>query len=184
MIKDNLDIIFILWKLKSANPYIDELTVFIMVSIPSLNDFSKSIPDIVNKLETIKREIIKTKTVKKYLLISDFSVFDFNKDTLFKYIWFGLVLDSKLFKEYLNKLKILITLKPELVEKKDPPIITNKRKINDKFDGTFWNEIPKFETLLDNETKIFKKLFPELKNINKIDIKITKYNAKYKSSLK
>tara|TARA_Y100001980_G_C14479480_1_gene258231 strand:+ start:447 stop:671 length:225 start_codon:yes stop_codon:yes gene_type:complete len=74
----------------------------------------------------------------------------------------------------LTKLRIFITLKPELVEKKDPPIITSKRKINDRFDGTFSNEIPKFETLLDKETRIFKKLFSELKNINKTDIIIIK----------
>tara|TARA_Y100001958_G_scaffold154918_1_gene144618 strand:+ start:445 stop:669 length:225 start_codon:yes stop_codon:yes gene_type:complete len=74
----------------------------------------------------------------------------------------------------LTKLRIFITLKPELVEKKDPPIITSKRKINDRFDGTFLKEIPKFETLLDKETRIFKKLFSELKNINKTDIIIIK----------
>ena len=184
MIKDNLDITFMLKKLKSANPYIDEFTVFIIVKIPNLNEFSNFIPDIVNKLETAKSEIIKTKTVKKYLFTSDLSVFDFNKVTLFKYIWFGFVLESKLFKEYLSKLNILITLKPELVEKKDPPIITKIRKIKDKFEGIFSKEIPKFETLLDKETKIFKKLFSELKNIKKIAIIIIKYKAKYKSSLK
>ena len=78
--------IFMLLKLKSANPYIDEFTVFIIVKIPNLNEFSNFIPDIVNKLEIAKSEIIKTKTVKKYLFISDLSVFDFNKVTLFKYI--------------------------------------------------------------------------------------------------
>ncbi len=86
--------------------------------------------------------------------------------------------ESKLFNEYLSKLNILITLKPELVEKKDPPTITNIRKIKDKFEGIFSKEIPRLETLLDKETKIFKKLFSELKNINKIAIIIIKYNAK------
>ena len=94
------------------------------------------------------------------------------------------MLDSKLFNEYLSKLIILITLKPELVEKKDPPTITKIRKIKDKFEGIFSKEIPRLETLLDKETKIFKKLFSELKNINKIAIIIIKYNAKYKSSLR
>ena len=84
MIKDNFDIIFILLKLKSANPYIDEFTVFIIVKIPNLNEFSNFIPEIVNKLEIAKSEVIKTKTVKKYLFMSDLSVFDFNKVTLFK----------------------------------------------------------------------------------------------------
>ena len=84
------------------------------------------------------------------------------------------MLESKLFNEYLSKLIILITLKPELVEKKDPPTITKIRKIKDKFEGIFSKEIPRLETLLDKETKIFKKLFSELKNINKIAIIIIK----------
>ena len=84
MIKDNLDITFVLKKLKSANPYIDEFTVFIIVKIPNLNEFSKFIPEIVNKLDIAKSEIIKTKTVKKYLFTSDLSVLAFNKATLFK----------------------------------------------------------------------------------------------------
>ena len=92
--------------------------------------------------------------------------------------------ESKLFNEYLSKPNILITLKPELVEKNDPPTITNMRKTKDKFDGTFLKEIPRLETLLDKETKIFKKLFSELKNINKTAIIIIKYSAKYKSSLR
>ena len=95
-----------------------------------------------------------------------------------------MVLESKLFNEYLSKLNILITLKPELVEKNDPPIITNIRKTKDKFDGIFSKEIPRLETLLDKETRIFKKLFSELKKINKIAIIIIKYSAKYKSSLR
>ena len=94
------------------------------------------------------------------------------------------MLESKLFNEYLSKLIILITLKPELVEKKDPPTITKIRKIKDKFEGIFSKEIPRLETLLDKETKIFKKLFSELKNINNIAMIIIKYNAKYKSSLR
>ena len=73
-----------LLKLKSANPYIDEFTVFIIVKIPNLNEFSNFIPEIVNKLEIAKSEIIKTNIVKKYLFMSDLSVFDFNKATLFK----------------------------------------------------------------------------------------------------
>tara|TARA_B100000085_G_C18153398_1_gene354336 strand:+ start:220 stop:507 length:288 start_codon:yes stop_codon:yes gene_type:complete len=95
-----------------------------------------------------------------------------------------LVLESKLFNEYLSKLNILITLNPELVEKNDPPIITNIRKIKDKFEGILSKEIPRFETLLDKDTKIFRKLFSELKNINKVAIIIIKYNDRYKSSLK
>ena len=52
-----------------------------------------------------------------------------------------------------------MTLKPELVEKKEPPSITNIRKTNTRFLGTCSNEIPMFETLLEIETSTFKKLF-------------------------
>ena len=37
---------------------------------------------------------------------------------------------------------------PELVEKKDPPIITKIRKINDKFLGLFSKAKPIFDILL------------------------------------
>ena len=53
----------------------------------------------------------------------------------------------------------LITLKPELVEKKEPPSITSIRKIKTRFLGIVSNEIPIFETLLQIETNTFKKLF-------------------------
>tara|TARA_Y100001936_G_C15588662_1_gene415779 strand:- start:181 stop:441 length:261 start_codon:yes stop_codon:yes gene_type:complete len=84
IIKDNFDKILILLKLNSDNPYIDEFTVFIIVRIPSLKEFSNLMPEIVNRLEIIKSEITKTNTDKKYLFTSDFSVFDFNRATLFK----------------------------------------------------------------------------------------------------
>ena len=75
----------------------------------------------------------------------------------------GLACESKLFNENLIKDKTLITLNPELVEKKDPPIITKIKNINDKFLGVSSKEIPKFDTLLDIETSIFKKLLSKLK---------------------
>ena len=59
-----------LLKSKSAIPYIDELTVFIKVRIESLKDFSKSIPLKLNKHVRIKKDNIKIRIVKKYLLIS------------------------------------------------------------------------------------------------------------------
>ena len=58
---------FILKKFNSFKSYIEELTVFIKVNIPSLNASSILISEIVNKDETKNNEIIKTKTDKKYL---------------------------------------------------------------------------------------------------------------------
>ena len=147
-----------LLKSKSDIPYIEEFTVFIIVKTPSLKAFSKSIPDTVNKIEIANKDAINIKIVKKYLFVSVLFVFDERKETLFKYIWLGFVWESKLFSEYFIKVNIFTTLKPELVEKKEPPIITKIKNTNDKFSGTALKEIPKFDTLLEIDTNIFKKL--------------------------
>tara|TARA_B100000161_G_C33268477_1_gene288840 strand:+ start:240 stop:410 length:171 start_codon:yes stop_codon:yes gene_type:complete len=51
-----------------------------------------------------------------------------------------------------------ITLKPELVEKKEPPRITRIRNTKTRLLGISLKEIPIFETLLQMDTNIFKKL--------------------------
>ena len=53
-----------------ARSYISELTVFIIVKIPSLKDVSKFKLEIVNKIDIKNKEIIKIIIAKKYLLIS------------------------------------------------------------------------------------------------------------------
>ena len=157
-INEIFDNIFELLKSKSAIPYIEEFTVFIIVNTPSLNAFSKSIPDTVSKIEIQNKDVINIKIVKKYLFVSDLFVFDERRDTLFKYIWFGFVWESKLFSEYFINVNIFTTLKPELVEKKEPPIITKIKNKKDKFLGTALKEIPIFDTLLEIDTNIFTKL--------------------------
>ena len=82
--------------------------------------------------------------------------------------------DNRLFKENFNKLKILITLMPELVEKKEPPITTIIKKINIKLLGVSLNEIPIFEILLDMATKIVGKLLLEFKKTNEKETIINK----------
>ena len=122
----------------------------------------------------MEREIIKIIIEKKYLLISDFSVFLFINVTLFEYTWFGFVWDNRLFKENFNKLKIFINLIPELVEKKEPPITTIIKKINIKLLGVSLNEMPIFEILLDMPTKIVGKLLFEFKKTNEKETMINK----------
>ena len=134
-----------------------------IVRIPILKAFSNSISEIVSNNVIENNEIIKIIIVKKYLIISSLLVFKLVNEILFKYIWFGFVWESKLFIEYLIKDKTLTTLKPELVEKKDPPIITSIKKINDKLLAESLKEIPKFDTLLVIETSVFKKLLSKLK---------------------
>ena len=151
-----------------------EFTVFIIVKIESLNEFSNWISESVKKRVNIERVIMKIIIEKKYLLISDFWVLSFIKITLFEYIWFGFVWDNRLFKENFNKLKIFITLIPELVEKKEPPITTIIKKINIKLLGVSLNEIPIFEILLDIATKIVGKLLLEFKKTNEKETIISK----------
>ena len=67
IININLDEMLRFKKLKSFKPNIDELTVFIRVSIPNLKDSSILIFEIVNREEIINKEIINTKSDKKYL---------------------------------------------------------------------------------------------------------------------
>ena len=151
-----------------------ELTVFITVNIESLSEFSNWISDNVNNKVRINNEIINITIEKKYLSISSFSVFSFINVTLLEYIWFGLVCDRRLFIEYFIKVKILITLIPELVEKKEPPIITKIRNKNFKFIGVSKNDIPIFDTLLDIATNIDGKLLFEFKKTNEKEVTIKK----------
>ena len=147
-----------------------ELTVFIIVKIESLNELSNWISERVKRRVNKDNEIIKMIIEKKYLLMSDFSVFSLINVTLFEYIWFGFVWDNRLFRENFNRLKIFITLIPELVEKKEPPITTIIKKINIKLLGVSLNEIPMFEILLDIATKIVGKLLLEFKKTNEKEI--------------
>ncbi len=85
-----------------------------------------------------------------------------------------MVCDNRLFKENFNKLKIFINLIPELVEKKEPPITTMRKKINIKLFGVSLNEIPIFEILLDIATKIVGKLLLEFKKTKEKETIINK----------
>ena len=63
---------------------------------------------------------------------------------------------------------------PELVEKKDPPIITSIKKINDKFGEVLSREKPIFEILLVRDKNNSLKLLSKLRNIKKISDKVKK----------
>ena len=54
----------------------EELTVFISVNIPNLNDCSKLIPSIEKSDVIVNKEIINIKTERKYLFISFCSIFE------------------------------------------------------------------------------------------------------------
>ena len=52
----------------------------------------------------------------------------------------------------------MINRRPELVEKKDPPIMTKIKKTKFKFEGVLVKEIPILDMLLDIDKKLLEKL--------------------------
>ena len=60
------------------------------------------------------------------------------------------------------------------MEKKEPPIITSIRKINDKLLEELFNENPVFEILLVNDRNNSLKLFSKFRNTKKIINKLNK----------
>ena len=91
----------------------------------NLNEYSNWILDKDNNKVKVKREITKTKIVKKYLFISFALKLILEKINLFINTFFGLLKERIWLIEYLVKEYIFKNLKPELVEKKEPPIITS-----------------------------------------------------------
>ena len=73
---------------------------------------------------------------------------------------------------------------PELVEKKEPPMITIIKKIKDILVASLFIETPILETLLVKDKNKYEKSFSKLKNTKKINSKNKKYRTKWISSLK
>ena len=67
-----------------------------------------------------------------------------------------------------------MNLRPELVEKNDPPMMTNIKKTKVKFGWFVLSENPMLEMLLDTDKKLIEKLLLKLKKRKKIDIIIIK----------
>tara|TARA_A100000164_G_scaffold342398_1_gene339851 strand:+ start:560 stop:901 length:342 start_codon:yes stop_codon:yes gene_type:complete len=111
-----------------------------------------------NNEERINKDIINKITEKKYLLTSFFSKDKFKNMCLFRRIFFGLKCNIKSFIENLNNEYNLKNLIPELVEKKDPPIIVNIKKTKERLSGESSKDMPIFETLLVREIRIELKL--------------------------
>ena len=62
-----------------------------------------------------------------------------------------------------------MNLRPELVVKKEPPIMTKIKKTKVKFDCSNSKEKPIFEILLDTESKLTEKSLLKLKKRKKIE---------------
>ena len=160
-----------------------ELTVFIKVNIDSLNASSLSMPEIVNIKDNIDNDKIKIMTDTKYLEKSSFEKLKLKKDNLFVNKLLGFEWETSSLIENLNNKSNLKNLIPELVEKKEPPIIIRIRKIKDKSLGTL-REKPMFEIELQIASKIDEKLSSIFKKRKKKLTKKIKYKPKYKSSKK
>ncbi len=111
-----------------------------------------------NKTVKEKREITNINIVKKYLFISFVSKLILEKTNLFINTFFGRLKERIWLIEYLVKEYIFKNLKPELVEKKDPPIITSKIYVKFKLAWSTLREIPIFEILLTKDKKLIVKL--------------------------
>ncbi len=138
-------------------PYTDEFTVFINVSIDIFKHRSKSMPEKATSDVNTSKEIINIIIERKYLLISFISKFFFENKSRFINMFLGLLNESIWFRENLIREYILINLSPELVEKKDPPIITKSKNINWRLLNSLFKEIPILEILLKIENMILMK---------------------------
>ena len=136
----------------------------------NLKECSKLIPFILNREIRIKIEKMKINIVKKYLSISLALKLILLKNSLFINIFFGLLKDKIWLIEYLNNEYIFINLRPELVEKKEPPIITKIRKIKVKLDCFNSSEKPIFDILLEIDKRLFRKSLLKLKKNKNIEI--------------
>ena len=136
----------------------------------NLKEYSKLIPFILNREIRIKIEKMKINIVKKYLFISLVLKLILLKNNLFIKIFLGLLKDKIWLIEYLNNEYIFINLRPELVEKKEPPIITKIRKIKVKLDCFNSSEKPIFDILLEIDKRLFRKSLLKLKNNKNIEI--------------
>ena len=92
------------------------------------------------------------------------------KDSLFEWTFFGFACETSSFIENLNNKKSFENLNPELVEKKDPPIIIRIIKIKVRFWGTS-KENPMLEIELQIDKKSKEKLLLKLKKIKNIAAK-------------
>ena len=100
--------------------------MFIKVNTANLKEYSNLKLDKDNKTVKEKREITNINIVRKYLFISLLSKLILEKTSLFIKTFFGLLNESIWLNEYLVSEYIFKNLRPELVEKKDPPTITSK----------------------------------------------------------
>ena len=127
-IKKNLDDVNKLEKSISSNPYKLEFTVFVMVRMDNLKEFSKLIPPNDKTLDNKKILIKKQIKIKK----DEFTFSLLILCSVFKILWSRIMLGEKSLNisstDDLKSIYILINFIPEEFEIIDPPIIVKKIK--------------------------------------------------------
>ena len=126
---------------------------------------------LLSKLKKVKKIVV---VIKKYLFISLKLKLILENTNLFIKTFLGLLKDKIWFIEYLVKEYIFKNLNPELVEKKEPPIITKIKNIKTKLGWFDFNENPILEILVDTNNKLSEKSLLKLKKRKKIEIVIMK----------
>ena len=136
-----------------------------------MNASSLLISEIVSNRDRIDKDKIKIITETKYLWKSLLEKLKLKKGSLFINKLFGFECETNSLIENLNNKNNLKNLMPELVEKKDPPIIIKIKKIKDKFLGILV-EKPIFDIELQMAKKSDEKLSSILRKRKKKLIKI------------
>ena len=125
---DNLDDVNKLEKIISSKPYKLEFTVFVIVRMESLKEFSKLSSPAVKILD--KRKILTKKQIK--IKKEEFKLLLLILCSVFRIVWLIIMFGETSFKisntEDLKRIYILINLIPDEFEITDPPIIVKKMK--------------------------------------------------------
>ena len=125
---DNFDDVNKLEKEISSKPYKLEFTVFVIVRMESLKEFSKLSSPAVKILD--KRKILTKKQIK--IKKEEFKLSLLILCSVFRIVWSFIMFGETSFKisntEDLKRIYILINLIPDEFEITDPPIIVKKMK--------------------------------------------------------
>ena len=141
-------------KLNSFKPCIFEFTVFISVRIDNLNELSTFIPEMVSNEDKMNNDSININTEIKYLFISLVSIIVSENSSLLIKTLIGFAWETNSLIENLKREYSLTRRIPELVEKKEPPIIVIIKNKKDILVYDPFKDNPMLEILLVSGKKI------------------------------
>tara|TARA_B100000902_G_C26971489_1_gene745608 strand:+ start:249 stop:776 length:528 start_codon:yes stop_codon:yes gene_type:complete len=156
IIKLSLEVVSKLAKLIPPTPYISALVVFVIASIESLKDFSKSILSIIKILDSIKRLIKKDIKIKNDILTLSSLIFFSELNKFLLIILLGLINFKISIEAILSKIYNLANLIPEVFETNEPPTIVINIKYKLKLLSEFIKDKPELFILLNTPMIISK----------------------------